>query len=438
MKYNETEKLELKKSTSELRDGIKSICAILNKHQKGKLIFGVKPSGEVVGQEVGANTLRDISQQIANSIEPKIFPEVYEEIIEGKDCIVVEFEGLNIPYYAYGRAYMRVSDEDRLLSAKELERLILDKNKDKLRWDSEICEGASLEDIDEERLKWFLKEYGKEFEEIRDSLEKLGLMKKDNLSNCAIALFGKTPKKFFRNLKLRCAVFGTKDTFVSIDMQEFEGNLFDLIEAGEKYFLQHIDIGMKIEGLKRVNVPEIDKAAFREAIINSFCHRDYWNQDNVHLAIFKDRVEIRSPGLLFGGLTIKRIREEKVSERRNELIAEMLNKVNFVESWGKGIGKILRLESETEFKELGRKFYTIFRRKKAPQVTPQVTPQVSLTELEKKIVFEIQKDRKVSRNKLAEILGISSDTVKEYFEKLKEKNVLERVGKTSGGYWKIK
>ncbi|MBT4376026.1 ATP-dependent DNA helicase, partial [archaeon] len=176
MKYKETETLELKKSTSELRDGIKSICAILNKHQKGKLIFGVKPSGEVVGQEVGANTLRDISQQIANSIEPKIFPEVYEEIIEGKDCIVVEFEGLNIPYYAYGRAYMRVSDEDRLLSAKELERLILDKNKDKLRWDSEICEGASLKDISEENILKFRERY-KEINKIKIKGSKNNLLK---------------------------------------------------------------------------------------------------------------------------------------------------------------------------------------------------------------------------------------------------------------------
>ena len=246
MKYNETEKLELKKSTSELRDGIKSICAILNKHQKGKLIFGIKPNGEVIGQQIGANTLRDISQKIANSIEPKIFPEVCEEEIEGKVCIVVEFEGLNIPYYAYGRAYMRVSDEDRLLSAKELERLILDKNKDKLRWDNKICEGAGLEDIDENLILRFV-ELTKESKriEIKEEdkeliLKKLDLMVGNKITNAGILLFGKNPSKFFINNLVKCGRFKgvIKEEF--IDMKDFEGNLFDNVEDTISFLKEHL------------------------------------------------------------------------------------------------------------------------------------------------------------------------------------------------------
>ncbi len=48
-----------------------------------------------------------------------------------------------------------------------------------------------------------------------------------------------------------------------------------------------------------VDVPEIDREAFREAIINAFCHRDYREYDSVNIAIFTDRIEIRSPGLLY-------------------------------------------------------------------------------------------------------------------------------------------
>lgn len=69
--------------------------------------------------------------------------------------------------------------------------------------------------------------------------------------------------------------------------------------------------------------------------------------------------------------------------------------------------------------------------------TTQVTPQVTLTELESKILSEISNNIKISRNELAEKLGISSDTVKEYIEKLKRKGVLSRIGKTSGGYWEV-
>ena len=76
---------------------------------------------------------------------------------------------------------------------------------------------------------------------------------------------------------------------------------------------------------------------------------------SVNIAVFKDRVEIRSPGLLYGGLTIETIRTKMVSERRNELIAEMLHRVHFIEKWGRGIKLILFKEPDTEFSEVGTK-----------------------------------------------------------------------------------
>ena len=61
----------------------------------------------------------------------------------------------------------------------------------------------------------------------------------------------------------------------------------------------------QIQMLKPQN-KQIDKEAFREAIINAFCHRDYREHDSVNVAIFKDRVEVRSPGLFYGGSLLKR------------------------------------------------------------------------------------------------------------------------------------
>ena len=140
----ESEILELKTSTSELKEAIKSIVAILNKHRKGELYFGVKNDGAIVGQTITENTLREISRAISEHIEPKIFPKINEVILEGKNCVQVKFAGNNLPYYAYGRAHIRVGDEDRQSSAKEIERLILNMKRDKLRWDKEICEKANF------------------------------------------------------------------------------------------------------------------------------------------------------------------------------------------------------------------------------------------------------------------------------------------------------
>jgi ATP-dependent DNA helicase RecG len=125
------------------------------------------------------------------------------------------------------------------------------------------------------------------------------------LLNAAVILFGKKPQQFFPNAKLRCAAFATTTTSLIVDRQEFEGDLFYLINKAEEYILKNIHIGMRLEGMRRIDIPEIDKDAFREAIINAFCHRDYYEHDSVNIAVFKDRLEVRSPGGLYGGLTRK-------------------------------------------------------------------------------------------------------------------------------------
>jgi ATP-dependent DNA helicase RecG len=288
----EDEFLELKKSTSELKDAVISVASILNKHQRGELFFGVKNDGTVVGQEISDKTLRDVSKAVADNIEPKIYPKISRLRLDGRDCVHVEFQGSNTPYFAYGRAYIRVGDEDRKLSAKEIEEMILHKNKDKLRWDTAVCEKAWFADLSPKKFRTFLKEAGLKFDTIENSLQKLGLSSDGKILNAAIILFGKNPAKFFPNARLRCAVFGTKDTSFPIDMQDYSGDLFTLIETAQKYVLEHINVGMRIEGLYRVDVPEIDKEAFREAIINAFCHRDYHEYDSVNIAIFRDRLEI--------------------------------------------------------------------------------------------------------------------------------------------------
>lgn len=83
----ETETLEFKKTTSELKEAVQSICAILNKHQHGDLYFGVKPDGTPIGQIVTEESLREVSQKIKNFIEPKIYPSINKVVFDGKECI---------------------------------------------------------------------------------------------------------------------------------------------------------------------------------------------------------------------------------------------------------------------------------------------------------------------------------------------------------------
>ena len=97
-----------------------------------------------------------------------------------------------------------------------------------------------------------------------------------------------------------------------------------MIEEAQKYILKNIHIGMRLKGLYREDVPEISSEAMREVIINAFCHRDYRDPDYVQIAVFKNRVEIRSPGGLYDDMTIEKMLHGNVSKRRNPLIANLL------------------------------------------------------------------------------------------------------------------
>ena len=269
----ENEKIEFKKSLAELKAGLTSISAILNKHGAGELWFGVRNDGKAVGLEVSEKTLRNISQAIAAHIEPRIYPCVTGETIDNADCIKVAFSGWERPYYANGRAYMRVADEDRQLSARELENLILAGKRDALRWDNEIW-GGSIDDLDEEKLKRFTERAGLAWDNFPNVLEKLGLIREGRPVNAAPLFFAISPP-----MQLRCAVFAATDSATIIDRHDFDGDILELIEEAQKYILKNIHIGMRLKGLYREDVPEISIEALREAIINAFCHRDYRDPD---------------------------------------------------------------------------------------------------------------------------------------------------------------
>jgi len=427
----ETEMLEFKESITQLKKAIIAIVAILNKHKKGKIIFGIKDDGKAIGVSIGKTTLRDISKAISDNIEPKIYPLIKEEIIEGKDCVIIEFSGDDIPYFAYGRAYKRVSDENKLISKKELEKIILSKKNH--TWDTDTNSEFNLNDISEEKLKKYVAQVGLKYGTKINALEKLGLMKGKLLTNASIILFGKNPSKHFNLLNLRCAVFtGNDKASTVIDMKDFQGDVFELIEHAQQYILQHINVGMKLEGLKRVDVPEINKDALREAIINAFCHRNYSINQEVQIAIFKDRVEILNPGKLVGSLKIKDILSKTISIRRNELISEIFHRIKYIEKWGTGISKIRKLEPETTFEEVGDFFLVTFKRK-----NNLVNVEKTREKTREKIISAIRKNTYITIQGLKEITGLTDKGVEWNLSKLKKEGKLKRIGPDKGGHWEI-
>ena len=447
----ETETVELKKSLAELKQGLISLAAMLNKHGQAELWFGIAPNGKAVGLEINEKTLRDVSQAITAHIEPAIYPHITQQRIDGKHCLHIKAEGWQQPYLAYGRAYMRVADEDKKLSASELKNLILQNNQDALRWENEPS-GLTLEQLNPEKISRFLALAGLPPDSAASALEKLDLLRQGVPLNAAKLFFSDAP------IQLRCAVFATHTSSTIIDRHDFDGDILELIEEAEKYALKNIHIGMRLEGLRRVDVPEIPLKAIREALVNAFCHRDWRDPDFVQVAVFRDRLEIRSPGKLYGGLTFDEIRQGNISRRRNPKIAELLRRIHLVEAWGRGVPLILENALSTSFDEIGGLFITRFNRPSAldasqdapairpetslkttqelPQATQETTQEVPRTTQEI-LLQHLRSQPGITTVELARVTGLSPDGVKYHLNQLKRTGKLRRHGPTKGGYWEV-
>ena len=387
----ETETLKLKKSLAELKEGLISMSAILNKHGAGELWFGVAPNGQAVGLQATDKTLRDLSQAVGAHIEPKLYPHIGLQKLQGRDCIRVQFEGQDAPYFAYGRAYMRVADEDRQLSAAEIRKLIIDQSQQALRWDKQVL-NLPLKAINTQKLRDFAKRAGlvwrrlgtQEPQRVEQALTKFEVLQDQQLLNAAQLFFTTAP------VYMRCAVFMGTTSATIIDRHDFDGDILSLIEEAQKYILKNIHIGMRLEGLYRVDVPEISMDALREAIINAFCHRDWRDPDHVQIAIYKDRVEIRNPGTLMGNLTIADIRQGNVSRRRNPLVAELFRRIHMVEAWGRGMPLIMSNAPEVEFREVAGLFIASFARPSFQSDVEALTTESQPESMRQRVILMLQ------------------------------------------------
>lgn len=447
---DESETVEFKTSLAELKQGLISLVAMLNKHGQGDLWFGIAPSGKPAGLMANEKTLRDVSQAIGVHIDPRLYPEITSVDVAGKTCLRVQATGHQKPYFAHGRAYIRVADEDRQMSARELESLILKRNSAALRWDNEPS-AMALGELSEDKIRRFVERAGLPWDHDGDStanaFTKLGLMQGAQIVNAARLFFAHQP------IQLRCAVFASTTSATILDRHDFDGDILELIEEAEKYILKNIHIGMRLEGLRRVDVPEISRAALREAIINAFCHRDWRHPDYVQVAVYKNRVEIRNPGGLFDGLTFEAMRRGNVSHRRNPLIAELFRRIDMVEAWGRGMPLILQNAPDAEFREIASLFIASFERPSAAAVTGpetglETSPKTSLeTGLEntkktpkkhqETILQHLRQHPQANVQELMDATGLSANGVKYHLNQLKQTGKLRRLGATKGGRWEV-
>lgn len=145
-------------------------------------------------------------------------------------------------------------------------------------------------------------------------------------------------------LKLARFAGVTKSEF--LDNKQLTGNAFDLYDEAMKFLHFTLPIAGKIpdDSPYRVDTPAIPLKVLREALVNAFCHRDYSIPGgSIAVAVYDDRVEIGSTGLLPRGVKVSQLSKEHLSVPRNKLISDAFFICHMIERWGRGTQDMIEL-----------------------------------------------------------------------------------------------
>jgi ATP-dependent DNA helicase RecG len=152
---SEGHNLELKQSTS-LRQEIGQAVSAFANTDGGIILVGVSPNGEIMGVDIGKKTVEDLANLIKENTDPKIYPQMKIHKVDGKNIIeIVVKESDEKPVFFSNHAYQRVGRTSPMISVSKIRELVKQEKK-MLSWDARICDGASLKDIDQKKVDWFL------------------------------------------------------------------------------------------------------------------------------------------------------------------------------------------------------------------------------------------------------------------------------------------
>ena len=231
----------------------------------------------------------------------------------------------------------------------------------KYPWESFEYPGATLDDIDHDEVLNTVKagiDCGRLPQntslDVPVCLEKFGLMNNGTLNNAAMVLFANRELPTFTQCLVRMARFRGTNKMVFLDSQVAMGNIFQLMNAAMAFAFKHLclvawNTDHSLEREEHLTVPY---KALREGLLNAFCHRSYRDPGGaVSLAIYDDRLEIENPCDLAPDFDVSTLKSEHRSHPHNPLIANVLYRRQFSESWGRGISLIMEQCAEVGLPE---------------------------------------------------------------------------------------
>ena len=338
---------ELKKDieVEKPRSWLKTISGFANT-LGGTLIFGVEDNKRINGIEEISKSIEIITEKIKTRIKPLPEVEIYPFSEENKNLIAVKVtKGKSGPYYySYEKtkeAYIRLGDETILAPSHILNELVL-KGMNRT-YDSII----SIHKKRDFSFSYFEATY---FERTHTKFKELDyismkLMEKDGvLTNTGLLL---SDQNIIYQSRVFCTHWDgkTKTSLNSeaIDDKEISGSIVHQLVASLEFIKNNMKKKWHKSGVYRVDKPDYDLDAIREAIVNALIHRDYSRVGcEVTIDLYQDRLEITSPGGMISGEKLELNTHSSIpSERRNPFLADIFSRMGFMERRGSGLNKII-------------------------------------------------------------------------------------------------
>jgi len=416
----ESEQLEFKRSTGQLRSGCDTLCAFLN-GRGGTVLFGVGDSGRIMGQHCSDASRRELAEALRR-IEPSALATIDEVPLPGDEnkCVIAvrvpAGQGMR-PFFHDGRAFQRIASSTGRMPQPVLEGLLLERSHPIQRWETQKAVGISAADLDQEELLRTLRvgvQAGRlpeaALSDQAGALDRLQLLRDGAITLAAQVLFGRGAA-VLPQCQLRLARFRGTDKRAFLDQRQLNGHAFQLLEEAILFCQRHLSTAAHIpsDRLEREEQLAIPLPALREALVNALCHRDYSQQGAaISLAIFDDRLELWSEGGLPFGLQPDALKREHASRPRNLLIADVFFRRGLIERWGRGTQVIVEeCEragcTEPSYRVSGGCFVVTFplRPESRPESGPESRPE---SELAQSVLFALEQGP-LGKAAIAEALG---------------------------------
>lgn len=348
-----------------------------------------------------------------------------------------------------GYSYRRFNEDEELtdLVYESLIAFMKDKGElDRAGFDARICEDATFADIDSDKVKWFLR-VAKEKRGFplpldsspQDVFTHLKLIKNGKLTNAAVLLFGKDPRKYFSQANIKCIQIPSTEVekpFTSYHI--YDENLFEQVDKAVGFVLGAIKSPV-IQQLHTAQVsrpPEIPLFAIQEAIVNAVAHRDYNTTSSVQVMIFLDRVEVWNSGTLPAHLKIADLKKPHASHPASPLLATAMYLADYVQQAGSGTIEMIK---QCKAKNLPEPEFVSIRNLEFQAIlardifTEDTLAKLGLNERQLQAVKYVKKNGRISNKEYRSVCNTSERTATRDLSQLVMKRVFKLIGSTGQG-----